>query len=291
MKQIDFQMTAQDGQSIAVYHWGSGRPPRALIILSHGMGEHARRYPPALERLIETGIDVYALDHRGHGATARNAAQLGDLGTGGFAALAGDLVALTRIAKDANPGLPVVLLGHSLGSMVAQLFAVEHSDLIDALALSGTAAVDQVAVAARDPQVFTRLNASFEPARTPFDWLSRDEREVDVYIADPLCGFALQPESFGSLLSYGEYLASPLQLARIRRDLPVYVFCGEHDPLNRDLNALQSVIDRYRSAGLSVVAQIYPGARHEILNEINRAQVVGALGDWINTTIAAHPGI
>jgi alpha-beta hydrolase superfamily lysophospholipase len=255
------------------------------------MGEHARRYPPALERLIETGIDVYALDHRGHGATARNAAQLGDLGTGGFAALAGDLVALTRIAKDANPGLPVVLLGHSLGSMVAQLFAVEHSDLIAALALSGTAAVDQVAVAARDPQVFTRLNASFEPARTPFDWLSRDEREVDAYIADPLCGFALQPESFGSVLSYGEYLANPLQLARIRRDLPVYVFGGEHDPLNRDLNALQSVIDRYRSAGLSVVAQIYPGARHEILNEINRAQVVGALGDWINTTIAASPGI
>src|SRR5437660_176268 len=149
VKQAQFDMTATDDQHLAAYHWASERSPRALIVLAHGMGEHAQRYRPVLAPLIETGIDVYALDHRGHGATATDAKQLGDLGSNGFAALVADLVTLTGIAKKDNPGLPVILLGHSMGSMAAQLFTVQHSDLIDGLALSGTGAVDQLAVAAR----------------------------------------------------------------------------------------------------------------------------------------------
>ena len=286
MKQADIHMTATDGQPIEAYHWGAGGMLRAVIILSHGMGEHARRYPAALESLLSSGVDMYALDHRGHGATARGVNQLGDFGAGGFAALVADLVTLTEIARKENHGVPIILLGHSMGSMAAQLFAVRHSGLIDGLALSGTAAVDRVAAAARDPNVFGALNASFQPARTPFDWLSRDEREVDAYIADPLCGFALTPQSFGSMLSHGEYLADPSQLGKIRKDLPIYVFSGDHDPLNRDLHALQAVIDRYRAAGLHVNADIYPEGRHEILNESNRAEVVGALSDWIDKAIA-----
>jgi alpha-beta hydrolase superfamily lysophospholipase len=289
VKQAQFDMTATDDQRIAAYHWGSERSPRALIVLAHGMGEHAQRYRPVLAPLIETGIDVYALDHRGHGATATDAKQLGDFGPSGFAALVADLVTLTGIAKKENPGSAVILLGHSMGSMAAQLFAVQHSDLIDGLALSGTAAVDQVAQAARNPNLLGMLNASFEPARTPFDWLSRDEHEVDAYIADPLCGFALKPESFGSMLSYGTQLAHPVQLARIRKDLPIYVFSGDHDPLSHDLHALQPVIDRYRAAGLRVDVDIYPGARHEILNETNRADVLDALSGWISKVITLWP--
>lgn len=290
MKHVEFQMTAGDGQRIAAYHWASGRPPRALIILSHGMGEHAWRYPSALEPLIETELDVYAVDHRGHGRTAGDADQLGDFGSGGFGALVADLVTLTGIAKHENPGPPVILLGHSMGSMAAQLFVVEHSHLVDGLALSGSGAVDHIAAAARNPVVFSMLNAPFEPARTPFDWLSRDEREVDAYIADPLCGFALRPDSFGSMLAFGAYLADPIQLARIRKDLPIYVFSGECDPLNRDLHALRPVIERYRAAGLRVDVDIYPEARHEVLNETNRTEVVGALSAWISDAIARRPG-
>jgi alpha-beta hydrolase superfamily lysophospholipase len=131
------------------------------------------------------------------------------------------------------------------------------------------------------------LNASFEPARTKFDWLSRSEQEVDAYVADPLCGFGLTEESFRSLLSFGGMLADPRQLAQIRSTLPIYVFSGSHDPLNRDLHALQPVIDRYRSAGLDVVADIYPQARHEILNELNRSEVLTGLLSWINAVVAA----
>jgi alpha-beta hydrolase superfamily lysophospholipase len=228
------------------------------------------------------------MDHRGHGPTALAANQLGDFGPGGFAAVVADLVTLTEIARREQPGIPVILLGHSMGSMAAQLFAVHHSDLIDGLALSGTAAVDLVAAAARHPDVFRALNASFEPARTHFDWLSRSEPEVDAYIADPLCGFALTPESFGSMLGFGATLADPVQLAKIRKTLPIYVFGGDHDPLNRDLHALQPVIDRYRAAGLDVAVAVYPRARHEILNETNRAEVVDALLSWVNKVVASR---
>jgi alpha-beta hydrolase superfamily lysophospholipase len=288
MNEKRFDLDADDGRRIAAYHWSEGSRPRAIIVVAHGMGEHAQRYRPALESIIESGLDVYAQDHRGHGATAAGAYELGDLGPGGFSAVVSDLAALTRLAKRENPGVPVIFLGHSLGSMAAQLFAMEHGELIDGLALSGTAAVDHIAAAARNPKVLDALNESFEPARTPFDWLSRSEREVDAYIADPLCGFPLTPESFGSLLSHASRLADSAHLARIRKDLPVYVFSGADDPLNKDLHALQPVIDRYRAAGLAVEVAIYPGARHEILNEINRAEVLRALVNWLDKTIAAR---
>jgi alpha-beta hydrolase superfamily lysophospholipase len=282
MKETRFEIRATDGQRLSAYYWTGKGSPRAVIILSHGMGEHARRYPVALAPLIESDVDVYALDHRGHGATASGRHELGDLGVGGFAALVGDVLELTRVARKEQPGTPMILLGHSMGSMVAQLFVLKHSELIDGLALSGTAAVDLVAAATVNPGL---LNASFQPARTPFDWLSRDTEEVDAYLADPLCGFALVPTSFASMLSHGAQLADPAELAKIRRGLPVYVFSGAHDPLNRDLQALQPVVDRYRAAGHSVEVSIYPEARHEILNETNRAEVVAALGRWIDAVI------
>jgi alpha-beta hydrolase superfamily lysophospholipase len=288
MSDKQFPLTSNDAQSLAAYRWEGSRSPTAIIIVAHGMGEHSQRYRTALEPLLERGFVAYAVDHRGHGASVTTAAELGDFGPGGFGQVVADLVALTRLARSEHPGLPIALLGHSMGSMAAQLFAVQHSELIDALALSGSAAVDRIAAAAQDPKVLGLLNASFEPARTPFDWLSRDERQVDAYIADPLCGFTLTPGSFGSMLGYGGTLADPSELAKIRKDLPVYVFSGDHDPLHRDLGALQPVIDRYRAAGLQVAVDLYPGARHEVLNETNRAEIVEKLAGWLRTALPAR---
>jgi alpha-beta hydrolase superfamily lysophospholipase len=153
--------------------------------------------------------------------------------------------------------------------------------MIDALALSGSAAVDVVAKAASDPTIFFNLNASFEPARTPFDWLSRDPSQVDLYLADPWCGFALVPESFGSLLAQGPRLADPAELAKIPAELPIYVFSGDRDPLYGDLGAVEPLIARYKAAGLNVSTRIYKGARHEVLNETNRDEVVTDLLAWL----------
>jgi alpha-beta hydrolase superfamily lysophospholipase len=282
MKESRFWIEAKDGHRLAAYHWAEEGRARGVIVLSHGMGEHARRYPAALRALIESHLDVYAIDHRGHGATAKGRQELGDFGAGGFAAASEDLLELIHVVRRERPDCPVILLGHSMGSMLGQLFALRYSEAIDGLALSGSAAVDRLAGAAANPGI---LNAAFQPSRTHFDWLSRDNREVDAYIQDPLCGFALVPNSFASMLSFGEKLASHTELANIRSDLPIYVFSGAHDPLNRDLQALEPLVERYRATGHSVEVDVYPEARHEILNETNRTEVVTALRRWIDRVI------
>jgi alpha-beta hydrolase superfamily lysophospholipase len=252
------------------------------------MGEHARRYPSALATLLESGIDLYGIDHRGHGVTLAISSHRGpgDFGPGGFSAVVDDLSSLVDRAKSENPGLPVLLLGHSMGSFISQAYVLDHSSQIGGLALVATSAVDAIAEAAqRESNLAVALNRAFKPARTPFDWLSSDEAEVDAYIADPLCGFSLTPESMISLLSQGTRLADPGALGRIRKGLPLYILAGERDPLVADIGNLGRLIDRYRAAGLHPKLARYPQGRHEILNEVNRTEVVQGLLNWLNQAI------
>ncbi len=290
---IRFTLSRPDGQSLACYHWSNGESARAVVVVAHGMGEHALRYRPALDRLIESGIAIYALDHRGHGATiALSNRDAGDFGPGGFAAVVEDLAALIETARSENPDVPLFLLGHSMGSFIGQAFLIDHGALVDGAVLVGTTAVDLLADAmAKEPDALAALNRPFEPARTPCDWLSRDEGEVDAYIDDPLCGFSLVPESMVSLLSQGARLADPVELARISDGLPLYILIGARDVLVTDFGRLEPLVDRYRAAGLDPVVMIYPEGRHEILNEINRNEVVGNLLDWLNAQIATTRSI
>jgi alpha-beta hydrolase superfamily lysophospholipase len=222
-----FVFEGKDGAAIAAYRWRKPVAPRAVLQLAHGMGEHARRYPPALDKILSAGFVIYADDHRGHGLTVSSPESYGDFGASGFAGVVDDLAVLTRIARAENPGLPVFFFGHSLGSMLGQAYLLDHSALVDGAALCGTVAVDQLLHLVEDPSGLALLNAPFEPARTPFDWLSRDPAQVDVYIADPLCGFALTPASMLTLFAQAERLADPGQLRRIRAGFPVYILVGD----------------------------------------------------------------
>jgi alpha-beta hydrolase superfamily lysophospholipase len=282
---------AVDGWKLATYRWAKdSKPPRAVILLSHGMGEHATRYRSSLRPLIDAGCEIFAIDHRGHGASVASQEELGDLGPGGFGAVVSDLAQLARSARAARPNAPIILLGHSMGSMAAQLFLLRHPELIDAMALSGSSAVDQLANAMlADPLLLTKLNTGFEPVRTPFDWLSRSSAEVDKYIADPLCGFALRPASFASWFGFAQELADAKSLANIPKRIPIYVFSGDLDPLNHLIRGLTPVINRYKQAGLTVTSDIYPGARHEILNEENRSEVLHKLSAWIANVLDTLP--
>lgn len=273
-----------DGIRIHVHEWQPADPPRAVVQIAHGMGEHAGRYAALAQALTARGFAVYAGDHRGHGLS-RHAAP-GHLGEDGWNSLVGDLVTLSETIRERHPGLPLVLLGHSLGSFAAQQYVLHHSHLIDALALAGTTAVDVMlahqAADTGDPLI--ALNKGFEPARTPFDWLSRDPELVDAYLADPLCGSSLDAEGMRQVAAASAALAQP---RGIRAHLPVYVLVGDRDPLNAGLTLSDLLVDRYRQAGLTdITYRIYPEARHELFNETNRTEVEGDLLAWLDRVLA-----
>jgi alpha-beta hydrolase superfamily lysophospholipase len=252
------------------------------------MGEHAARYRRLAEALTDAGYVVYANDHRGHGLTAKTADRYGDLGAGGWPALVDDIGEVAREAKSQHPGRRLALLGHSMGSLALQQFLLDHSAEVDAAILSGTSAAD-VVVAGVDPNVemdLSALNAAFEPARTDFDWLSRDPDEVDKYVADEACGFGINMTHAAEMVSGLGPAADPACLAGIRPDLPMLVLSGDADPLAGGGDLVRLVGRRYQDAGVAdVTVTLYPGARHEILNEINRDEVTGDLLSFLERTI------
>jgi len=282
-----FHFTSTDGLSIACVKWENGRHVRGVIQIAHGLGEHIGRYAELAEVFVEDEFAVYGNDHRGHGLTAKPSDSFGDFGAAGFNQLVEDVVSLRVIAKDEHPRKPYILLGHSLGSFAAQQFILDHGHSIDGLALSGSGILDGLArlaeslPAGEDPMKL--MNAAFEPARTPFDWLSRDNAEVDAFIKDPLCFPSLNPDSMQSFLDAFPRLADPLEIRKVREDLPVYIFSGSDDPVGQRLEGVRVLIDRYRSAGLTSIAQdFYSGGRHEMIHETNRRDVITNLLVWIS---------
>jgi alpha-beta hydrolase superfamily lysophospholipase len=277
---------------IACARWNSRRRVRGVVQIAHGMGEHIGRYGETIKFLAANGLAVYGNDHRGHGRTAVSAAQRGDFGEGGFDLLVEDMICLSHLARRENPNLPLILLGHSMGSFAAQQYALDHSGDIDALILSGSGVLDGLAKLASSPPAGSNiLNAPFEPARTPFDWLSRDSEVVDAFINDPLCFAELQPASFASFLAAAPRLSDQRDLRGIRDDLPIYLFSGSEDPVGQELEGVQTLIDRYHKAGIYDISHdFYHGGRHEMLNEINRGEVRERLLAWIFAVIERNEG-
>ena len=277
------------GHTVAVFRWLPEGEPRGLVQLTHGMGEHVLRYGDLADRLTALGLVVQGQDHRGHGATARaNGTEPGALGEGGWRELVNDIGRLVELGREDFPGVPVVLLGHSMGSFAVQQYLLDHSDDVDAAVLSGTTLLDQLegAIDTSGPMDLSAFNAPFAPARTDYDWLSRDEAQVDAYVADPWCGFGLDATSGAEMFVAGRDVADPQRLDAMQKELPVYVAVGEHDPVGGPVVLAQALVDRYRTAGLTdVTFRVWPEARHEIFNETNRDEVDGELIDWIRGAV------
>ncbi len=285
-----FSYVSSDGRQIVAYRWDPAGRPVAALQITHGMGEHALRYEHVAGAMNDQGLVVYAQDLRGHGETADPGA-LGDLGAGGWPALVDDIGLLSARVREEHPGLPLILLGHSMGSFAVQQYLLDHSAAVDGAVLTGTAVIDllEPALDLDQPLDLTLFNAGFAPARTDYDWLTRDDAIVDAYVADPRCGFGIDTASTRAMFAGARRLADPAQVAAIRRDLPVYLAVGELDPVNGGLSLLTPLEERLKSAGLGdVVVRVYPGARHEILNETNRAEVIADLSAWIGRVLAAR---
>ena len=289
-----------DGTAVFVYCWLPEHSVRAVVQIAHGWAEHAGRYAPLAEALCSAGYAVYANDHRGHGQTAKTPADLGFFAEhDGWNRCLDDLWQLTKHIANEHPGAPIIAFGHSLGSFMIQQYISEHGDVLAGAVLSGTngkpparavlaRVLARVERARRGPRgkspllqamFFGALNKPFEPARTPFDWLSRDDAEVDKYIADPLCGFESCAQLYLDVVVALGDIASPVRQARVPKDLPIYIFHGSRDPVGRNINQL---LEAYRAAGLTALThRSYPDGRHESLNEINRDEVIRDLIAWL----------
>lgn len=286
-----FSYRSPDGRQLAGYRWAAhdGHADAGVVVLVHGMGEHVRRYDHLADALTSQGFVVYGHDHRGHGASLATTDQPGHLGPNGWSALVEDLNLVVAQARSDHPGSPVVMVAHSMGSFAAQQFLLDHGSSVDAVALTGTAALDllEPALDLSNDLELSAFNAAFQPARTDFDWLTRDESIVDAYLADPLCGFGIDATSLTDMFAGARRLADPAQLARIPRNLPLCVAVGSRDPVNAGLTLLWALVDRYRAAGLEdVTVRVYDEARHEILNEVNRAEVIDDLLQWLQRVSA-----
>ena len=290
MDETTFTFTADDGTEVAAYRWTGDGDPRGIVQIAHGMGEHAGRYRRLANAFTDAGYVVYANDHRGHGRTAGSAGRLGDFGPGGWPGLMADIAQLGSIAKGEFPGRPLVIVGHSMGSFALQQHLLDHSGELAGAALSGTSAIDVIAAGIDPTQEvdLSAFNAPFEPARTEYDWLSRDPDEVDKYIADDHCGFGVDAPGAASMLSSLEPCSDPERLTGVRSDLPIYLVSGSADPLAGGGDLIELVAGRYREAGVGdVTVVLSPDARHEIFNETNRDQITTDLVAWVDRVTAA----
>jgi alpha-beta hydrolase superfamily lysophospholipase len=287
---VRFTFTGRDGTVITAYRWEPSGAPRGVVQLTHGMGEHLLRYDHLATTLAAAGFLVQGQDHRGHGATAGSPDAFGVLGPDGWNSLVDDIDVLVERAHNRMEDLPIVLFGHSMGSFAAQQYLLDHSGRIAGLALSGTAAIDllEPALDLDAPIDLSSFNAPFVH-RTGYEWLSRDDAQVDAYVADERCGFGLDVEGSKAMFARARELADPDRLAGIRKDLPIHVMVGGLDPVNGQLALVNALVERLQDAGLTdVTLTVWTDARHEIFNETNRDEVEADLLAWLDRVVAAH---
>lgn len=283
------------GVDVFVRRWPTANAV-GTVVLSHGASEHSGRYDRFARALNDAGMAAYGIDHRGHGRTA-DATGKGRMGPPGGDALVDDLDQVVDLALEERPDLPVALFGHSLGSLIALTYLTRHSDRLERAVLCGFPVSVRDIVALGDvftavPDETTRdapvdalsaFNEPFEPARTAFDWLSRDEVEVDRYLADPLCGddMPLTHGFVAELFAIVVPAVEPRALAGIT--CPVFVIAGDRDSsgaMGENAQVLEAALD---DAGVTVERRLYPGARHELLNETNRDEVTADVIAWLRT--------
>ncbi len=303
-----FELSSDTGATLAVYAREAAAPARGVVHINHGLAEHAGRYARFAAFLNERGYHVFAHDHRGHGrTTAPDAPPRTFAKRQGWDAVLNDVAAVNAAARARHPGLPVVTFGHSMGGTVALTYAARRPETVDALAVwnAQTQAGPEVAAArlvlglerlrgGRDAPArlmnalsFEAWNRKLAPNRTDFDWLSRDEAEVDAYVADPDCGWtasvSLWRDLFDGLREAGERST----LARLPASLPVHLLGGANDPVTAGGRAVRALAGRLRRAGLGdVTDDVLDDVRHETLNELGREAAMTAFATWLDRVTA-----
>ena len=260
--------------------------PRAVIQLLHGVGEHAGRYGALGDALTADGFTVYADDRRGHGRTGMghhggDASKLGRLGPGGMPAALAAVWQFTQLIRAENPGLPLVILGHSWGSFLTQKLLNDHPEAYDAVVLSGTSLLWPGALNAGD------LNAPWNgPGATGTEWLASDPRVGQAFLDDPLTTLEPLPKLFGPVDTL-RLIGKPRKNLGV--DIPILLMVGRDDTVGGP-RSVHRLADAYRTrSGLTdVTTLVYPGARHEIFNDVTQENVRGDLLAWLDRHFPAR---
>ena len=300
-----FSFQSNDGRDIFLYQWTNEKEIRGVVQISHGMAETAARYKRFAQALVKAGFVVYANDHRGHGKSADAIELQGYLGEeNGFKRLIADMVQLTDLIKENHPNQPIFLFSHSMGSFASQRYIMDFPNKINGLILSGSngpqgAALTAGKIVAKIEMIlrgkkaksklmnkltFGAYNKKFEleTQATGWEWLTRDQEEIAKYIANPYCGQIFPTSFYYEFLDSLQYVENIDNFHKIPKDLPIYILSGEQDPVGDFGKGVLKLKGRYENLGVKdLEMKLYEGARHELLNEINRKEVTRDIIRWL----------
>ena len=297
---------SRDGESrIHALNWVPEMEPKAIVLIVHGMAEHIKRYDRFASFLAEKGILVAGNDHLGHGESAN--------GRYGYfckqdatSVLVKDVHRLKKLMQGEHPGVPIVILGHSMGSFVTRNYLFRYAKGIDGVILSGTGTKDSVTLLVTlglirilslvqgwkhrsnlvNALAFGNFNKKIKPRTSVFDGLSTDRKTVEDYMNDPECGFTFTLNGFDTLSRLVYQLKKTEELKKIPPDLPILLISGEEDPTGDYGIGVKKIAQEYQDAGLTnVKVTLYEGMRHEVLNEQNYQEVYDSIYQWIQTKV------
>lgn len=302
----DFYFDSKGAGKIHGCLWMPEQPPVAVLQIVHGIAEFVERYDGFAQYLNSLGYVVVAEDHMGHGKSINGQGIQGYFHGGWFTAVE-DTYELLQRTRQEFPNLPYVLFGHSMGSFMTRTILCKHPDSgISAVVICGTGwqpkALLNTAIAicelvckkqgeqtpskALEKLIFANYNKKVEHPRTPYDWLTRDSRIVDEYIASPLCGFTPTAGLMREMLKGIRFIQEPENLSAMKKDLPVLFISGGDDPVGSYGKGVPHCAEVFRNAGMmDVTCKLYPLGRHEILNEINHEEVYEDVASWLSQKV------
>ena len=286
---------------------------RAVVQIVHGIAEHIVRYDDFMSFLASNGFVAVGTDHLGHGKSIEKEDQLGFLADkGGWTYIVNDEEILRRAMKENYPNVPQIVFGHSMGSFVTRTHLIRFPGAFDAAIISGTGnqspalvlgglAMGNLVVALKGPHHYSKLlnnmafgsyNKLYGEVRTEYDWLSRDEAQVDKYVADPLCGFIPSCSLFRDMMTGIKFITNQNNLENMNKDTPVYFMSGDMDPVGECGKGVKLAYENFKKAGMKDVSiKLYKDGRHEMLNELNKDEVYADILAWINSKIKVKTNV
>ncbi len=281
--------------------------PRAIVQIIHGIAEYIGRYDEFMSFLADNGIIAVGTDHLGHGKSIESEEQTGFFAyDNGWDYVVRDEEVLRLAMHENYPELPIIVFGHSMGSFMTRTLLIRYPDAFNAAIISGTGNqgaalvngglfMGNLVTGLRGAHHYSKFlnnlafgsyNKIYDNPKTEYDWLSRDEANVQKYIDDPLCGFIPSCSLFRDMMTGVKFITNKKNLTAMNKDMPVYFMSGDMDPVGECGKGVQKAYNNFLEAGMKDVSiKLYPGGRHEMLNEINKDEVYADILSWLNSKI------